>query len=135
MQIFVGQGAGNDLDNLYLSDEDAAADIEVLLQELESGPEWLWKLSRPEGYRNYTTPCVDSTKFLELWNKGYNLFRLKVYNAPHVRNYRILYACDFHTDTIHILAVVNRDFDYDPHHPIVKRVIADYNGLAFYGHS
>lgn len=133
MRVIVERGAEKDLDLLYMQDEDAAADIDVLLETLDEGPDWLWRITRPEGYRHYGEPQFDVVKFEEFWKKNFNLFRIKPLHVNHAKGYRVLYACNYHTDTIHILAVVNREFKYDAEHQIVKRVVQDYRQLGFDG--
>lgn len=133
MRISVEPGAEEDLDRLWDEDEDVAADIAVLLESLEEGPDWLWKLTRPEGYRHYGEPQFDTVKFSEFWKQNFNLYRLKPICSPTIGGYRIIYACNNHTDTVHVLAIVSRDFNYDANSDIVKRVVADYAALGIYG--
>lgn len=134
MQVVVEPNAIADLDVLWEQDEDAAADIEVLLEALEECPDWLWRLTRPEGYRHYGDPQFDVVKFEELWRKKLNLFRIKPLLNPLTSGYRILYACDHRTDTLHVLAVVGKEADtYATSNPIIQRVVADYNRLQLFG--
>lgn len=134
MLVVVEQNAIADLDALWEQDEEAAADMEVLLEALEECPDWVWRLTRPEGYRHYPEPQFDTVKFEEFWHQNLNLFRIRPLFNPQLVNYRILYACDNHTDTLHILAIMGREADtYDPRNPIVQRIIADYRRLRLFG--
>ena len=62
---------------------------------------------------------------------GNNLWRLKLWDLEREGiQYRLIYAFTPLSKTIHILAVVHRDsFNYEPDHPITRRVLSAYASL------
>ncbi len=125
--------AEQELDNLWEQDENAAADIETALEEISSNPLIFNHLSDKK-YRHIGKPGqadFESQAFEALYRKGLNLFRLKFWDVNGaVINYRVIYAHHPQADCFYILAVVNRDFNYDITHPIVQRVRRDYDSLG-----
>lgn len=60
-----------------------------------------------------------------------DLWRLKIWDLEKGRfNYRIIYAYQISNHCFHMLAVVHRDFNYEPNHPITKRILNDYSELT-----
>jgi len=123
-------GAEDDLDRLWDVDEDAAATILVLLDELENGAPEVERLFQ-KGFRRLDDPAFDVDRFEEFWRQGLNLLRLKLWDhGGSLVPYRILYAYDPRFESYHALAIIDRDFAYDSNHPTVQRVVADYEALG-----
>ena len=130
MLVSIEKSAEEDLEKLWEEDEAAAADIEVLLAELENGPEWLWRMTRPEGWSNYSVPLFDTRPFRALYKKGMDVFRIKPLDVGSLaKSYRVLYACDNRNDHIHVLAIVHRSFNYAQDHKITRRIRREYDCL------
>ena len=130
MNVTVSHSAIADLDDLYDRDEDTAAEIETALEEIKENPALMGRLTDRK-YRNIDTPSFEVDAFYALWNQGLNVYRLKFWDYQgSLLAYRVLYAYHAQADEIHVLAVVPRDFDYDPTHPIVARVRAEYDELG-----
>lgn len=131
MPLFIVEtGAERDLDALWDQDEDAAATIIVLLEELENGAPEVERLFR-RGFRRTEDPAFDVDHFEEFWRQGLNLLRLKIWDeGGALVPYRILYAYDPRYESYHALAIIDRNFAYDSNHPTVQRVIADYEHLG-----
>lgn len=128
--LIVEPAAESDLEQIWDINEDAAATITVLLEELESGVPELDRLFR-RGFRRIEDPAFDVDHFIEFWREGFNLLRLKIWDeGGALVPYRILYAFDPRYDSYHVLAIIDRDFAYDRTHPIVQRVINDYTHLG-----
>lgn len=130
INILIAPLARQDLDELWNTDEDSAAEIETVLDELSIDPNLLQELSR-RGFRHLKTPAVEVDVFLALWNQGLNMYRLKIWDwLGGLLPYRIIYAHHAQSNVFHVLAIVSRDFNYDTQHPIVTRVRADYERLG-----
>lgn len=130
MNVSVSPSAEDDLDLLWEEDEDGAAEIETALEEIGADPRLMGRLTERK-FRNIDKPAFDVDVFEALWKKGYNLYRLKFWDwTGGLLPYRVIYAHDPRSDIFHVLAVVPRDFDYDPQHPIIARVRAEYEQLG-----
>lgn len=130
MNVYVSESAELDLDDIYAVDVDGAAEIETALEEIGNDPSLMVRLTERK-YRNIDAPSFDVDVFEALWRKGLNLYRLKFWDwTGGLLPYRVLYAHDPRSDSIHVLAVVPRDFNYDIQHPIVARVRAEYEQLG-----
>ena len=128
--VLFEDAAQDDLDALWLSDEDGAALIFALIEEFQDNSD-LSSVLRQHGHRDIGDPAFEVSRFQELWHQGFNLYRLKYWdedgaNAP----YRIIYADNPHTDQIHILGIVHRGINYDTTHPIFCRIVANYGRLG-----
>jgi mRNA-degrading endonuclease RelE of RelBE toxin-antitoxin system len=130
--VYLEESACNDLDELWERDEDAAAFIEIALDEIQHDPR-LYERLHEIGYRNVPNPSFEVDWFSTLQNDRttrLNLYRLKFWDPEGaLSSYRVIYAYHNRNDSFHVLAVVPRNFNYDRNHPIVKRVCADYERL------
>lgn len=128
----VANDAWNDLDALYEVDEAAAYAIDVFLEEAADSQVILERLAEIQHYRSYALEGdwdYDIKRWVELWSR-YALLRVRLYDVPgEAASYRIIYAFHPFERRIYILGIVARTFDYDPEHPISKRIIAVYRSL------
>ncbi|WP_246262244.1 hypothetical protein [Aromatoleum evansii] len=128
----VAHDAWNDLDELYEVDESAAYAIDVFLEEAADSQVILERLAEIQHYRSYALEGdwdYDIKRWVALWSR-YALLRVRLYDVPgEAANYRIIYAFHPFERRIYILGIVARTFDYDPEHPISKRIIAVYRSL------
>jgi len=124
------QSAADDLRRLSVPETAVvAARIVSLIQQLNADPTALGKLL-DHGFGKFRTEDIDVSKFLKFWNKGKDLWRLKVWELEDQGfAYRVLYAYVPATHRFHILAVVHRDFNYDSSHPITQRILKDLDDL------
>jgi hypothetical protein len=110
----------------------AATQIIALLEQLNTDHDLLGYLLE----HNHGEPDKDLfnvSKWQAYWQNGYDLWRLKLFNLENVGlRYRIIYAYALEKgiQTFYILAVIHRDFDYDPTHEITKRLIHSYVELG-----
>lgn len=103
-----------------------AAKMLELARELRANPRLLANLLD----HGYSTQEIDVSKFQMFWRQGKDLWRLKLWDLEDAGlRYRIIYAYDKSSQRFHILAVVHRDFDYEPAHPVTQRILADYAQL------
>lgn len=126
--IEIHDDAWADLEALWADPrtEEAAAAIDVLLQEIECDQDLLDALTAHD-YGANKTKRFHVSKWVEYWRNGANIWRLKIWELEKVRlNYRIIYAYEIKEQKYHVLAVVPREFDYDTEHPISRRIMAVY---------
>lgn len=120
-ELVVHKDAEADLDALWESDGFAAADIEVLLEELRDDQVLLSALrihQREEG-RVHISRLL---KF-DIWGKA--LWRLKIWELAddnEVLTYRVIYA--FQADVFFILGVMHRDQNYEQDKTFLERIKA-----------
>lgn len=132
LQIVITPQAKEDLDSLYDIDEDAAAEIETALDEIANDQRLLDRLTVKK-FKSLGTPEFDVDRFEELWQQGLNLLRLKFWDwQGSVLPYRVLYAYAPQTDIYYVLAVIERNHAYDTTHPIVQRVLRQYDALGLH---
>lgn len=121
-----------DIKVVGVSSKNAATKIVALLEQLNTNQELLGYLLE----HNHGEPDEDLfnvSKWQAYWKNGYDLWRLKLFNLENVGlRYRIIYAYALENSiqTFYILAIVHRDFDYDPTHEITKRLIHSYVELG-----
>jgi len=131
-RLIVQPSAEADLDELYEIDEEAAATINVLLDEIYGNEQLIELLCRDRVARR-EDPAFDNERFIELWNDGYTIYRLKMWDFDGALiPYRVLHAYDGRTDCTHILAILPREHSYDTAHEKVRRCVGDYDALGFY---
>ena len=117
-----------DLLTIKIKSKTAAINLAAFLEQLNSNQDFLDHLLD----HNYGEPDKDLfsvSKWQAYWGKGYDLWRLKLFDLENVGlRYRIIYAyaLENRIQTFYILAIVHRDFDYDPSHEITKRLIHAY---------
>ena len=110
----------------------APAKIIAFFEQLNNNQELLGYLLE----HNHGEPDKDLfnvSKWQAYWQNGYDLWRLKLFNLENVGlRYRVIYAYALEKgiQTFYILAVIHRDFDYDPTHEITKRLIHSYVELG-----
>ncbi|KJZ10431.1 hypothetical protein TW86_14130 [Halomonas sp. S2151] len=132
LQLFIHADAQNDLDELWAQDEDAAAHIEVMLEEIR-GDERLLSTLLEHDFGSYREAGhkYSISKWLHFWNRGQDLWRLKAWELEESgTKLRIVYAYLPSSAAYHVLAIAPREFNYDPEHPITRRVLAAYNDLC-----
>ncbi len=123
------EGAEADLDELYRTDPHAAATIDAFLDEVAASQDLLDRFSQQGFTSGPAGTQFNVSRWQELWRR-FNLWRAKLLNTPNRASaYRIVYA--FHPRELryYILAVVHRNFDYDPQHPVSRRIVDAYRQL------
>ena len=129
LSLYVHDDAAADLEALWESESQTAARITVLLAELEGNEDLLDRLTQ-HGYGVRGCADFNVSKWLEHWNRGRDLWRLKIWDLEEKGlQYRIIYAFVPHTQRYHILAIAPRDFNYETNHPISQRILRAYEDL------
>lgn len=128
-RLFVHDDAAGDLEQLWQSAPKAAARIVVLLEELEGNQDLLDRLTQHD-FGAHRTAVFHVSKWLKLWNRGKDLWRLKVWDLEDKGlRYRIVYAFVPSNKRYHVLAIAPRNFNYEPTHELTKRILKSYEAL------
>lgn len=81
-------------------------------------------------FRHDSDPRFDVSRWESFWHQGKNLWRLRPYFESGIGpSCRVIYAYLPLRRRYHVLAIVPRDFDYDPQHSLTQRILASYNQL------
>ena len=129
LQLFIHVDAKVDLERLWKEAPKAAARLAALLEELEGNQDLLDRLTQHD-FGNYGTADFHVSKWIDQWNRGRDLWRLKVWDLEDKGlQYRVVYAFMPGKSQYHVLGIVSRDFDYDPNHELSRRIIAAYENL------
>ena len=120
------QDALDELNNLYDEDEESAALIDVLLEELESQPKLLDELCRP-GNRYQNDPPFEVKRFQEMWRNRYTIYILKIRcNNGSIIQHRVIYAHHPQRDCYYVLALMKREIDYEADATFIDRICRLY---------
>lgn len=131
-KFIVEPSADGDIDELFDTDEDTAATILVVLDELMARPNLRDRLFR-HGYRNVENPTFDVEQISRFFRRDYVIYRIKIWDEDgSLLPYRALYAYDGRTETYHVLGIFHRQYAYDETHPKVQRMLADYEALGLF---
>ncbi len=119
----------SDLDDLWETDEDAAALVVAFFEEAKTNQSLLDNLTR-----NKFVSYGDWPYSVEVWasaqSRQLNLWRLKLLGLEgDAKKLRIIYAFHPREYRYYVLGIVPREFNYDPQHPISQRVVAAYRDL------
>ncbi|MBU1426286.1 MAG: hypothetical protein KKH12_13985 [Gammaproteobacteria bacterium] len=123
--------AEDDLERIYVEDEDVGADIEAFLEEAKNNQETLDNLTR-RGHVEYGEWPYSVDEWQETKNSRYkyNLWRLKLmWLTGTAAKYRVVYAFHPVEFRYYILGIVTRDFKYDPNHERSKKIFTAYDAL------
>lgn len=122
--------AANDLRALMVSDPDAAGKILAFLEQAKRDPKIIASLLDHD-FGDTRRELYHVSKWLEYWNTGFNLWRVKLWTFPKGSlRYRVVYAYQPSTQHYHVLAIVHRDFDYDPSHAVTQRILVAYQSIG-----
>ena len=115
-------------------DKFAGGKVLALLQQAKHDPKIIESLLDHNFGADHSTP-YNVSKWFELWNAGYNVWRLKIWIEPKGSlRYRIIYAYERRSLQYHVLAIVHRSFDYKTDHEITKRILKAYRELGIATH-
>lgn len=114
--------------------------LEVLLDEIASSDATVRVLTDWPGHNS--NPYFNTKGIDFLQRQGFNCYRLRPMHRR-LRDYRILYAFDVVRNDFYLLAIVKKKphdllpedhtedyYDYEPHHPITKRICAEYEAMG-----
>lgn len=133
LDIRFSDDAENDLDRL---DEETQISIEIFLEEVLNKPAAMLAMAR--GSTHYD-PWFDTVLLGVFARQRYNVSRLKSFES-NIAKYRYLYTPDFDALEFYFMAIAERlnlrdpqphQYDYEPDHPITRRVIDCYESQGF----
>jgi len=129
-EFFIHQDAERDIDELWKENPTAASEIVVQLDEIRGSQSQLDSLTDHDFGARQDQPFHVS-KWQHHWRRGNNIWRLKLWKLEATNDrYRIIYAYFLKERQYFVLGVVPRSFDYDPNHPISKRIFDTYQRLS-----
>lgn len=125
--LFIHDDASDDLRALRPEAPRACARIVAFLQQIKADQGLLDRLTQ-HGY----TEEFDVSKWLRQWNRGRDLWRLKLWDLEKQGlQYRIVYAYIPGKQHYHVLGVAPRhEFNYDDDDPFTRRVLEAYEDLC-----
>ena len=128
MHLDIHRHAKEDLDRLWVADRSAAAKVLTVLQELQSDPDLIDKLTQHGD--NTVGPTLLNVKRWEKARAVGNLWRFRILNSP-ATSHRVVYGYHWQTRQVCVLAVVHKEsFDYDDlRSDISRRILADWTAL------
>lgn len=128
-RLHIHDDAESDLEGLRKKEPQAAARFIVLFQELESDQDLLDRLTQ-HNYGSNESADIQISKWFEQWNKGRDIWRLKVWDLEKKGlYYRAIYAYKLGKREYHVLGIVPRDFNYEEQHPLSQRILRAYRAL------
>ena len=128
--LVIAKAALADLTAIEQEDPDTANDLLVLLQEIKNSQVLLDSLT----VRDFGAEATERFH-VDAWaaqqTQGRNIWRLKSWDLENrgIR-YRVIYALDPRISRYFVLAILPRDFDYDPRHPRVVELLRSYDRLG-----
>jgi hypothetical protein len=143
--VYNGDHLDADIDTIR-DDASISRDADLLnafLDEVAGSEEALWQLLRRNTEHDARPGLWFNCKAVECFlDAGYNVSRMRPLQGR-LRKYRILYAYEKDRNELHLLAVVlkrpdpapqisnPRHYDYEPNHPISKRIRNEYDQRKF----
>ena len=128
-RLLIHTDAEQDLDDLAASQPKLAGRMATLLAEVAADA-GLMDMLTVHGFGSDEREKFDVSRWQAHWRTGKDLWRLKFWELEHQGlPYRVIYALGRGTADHHVLAIVSRDFNYDPDHPITRRILQAYADL------
>lgn len=129
MHLDIHDHAKADLEKIWQTDPEAAAELFVLMEILEDDPRAHEKLLA-HGLLNIDGKTLNSKRWIGV-GREINLWRLQIADFP-ASKYRIIYGYHWETKQLCTLAIVNRkEYDYDKHDSdINRRIFADWHTIC-----
>jgi hypothetical protein len=133
LKLFLHTDAESDLEELWSTDPEAAAQLTVFLEELKGDQDLLDRVTD----HDFGTSPKHHPFHVSMWHeqqrKGRNLWRLKLWSLEaNGKRYRLIYAfvpLKKHHYLLGIFPRTNREFDYDAGDARTQRVIRAYKEL------
>lgn len=130
--LVVHEDAEADLEALYDLDEDAAADIDVFLDEARFNQDTLDHLTR-HNYVHYGEPEYDVKEIAKTKRASvkFNLWRVRLlWLGGHASEYRIVYAFHPIQNRYYVLAILPRKTAYEFNNERNQKILAVYDELG-----
>lgn len=143
MQLIIHDHAESDLNRLFEIKEDAVGYIDNVIALIDDTPALFDKLFTERYCRDYDEPVgllgMEIKRVAVLWSRDARVMRLRL-DEESALSLRILYCARNEMQPnrtfirkIYILAVADKSegFNYQPDHPIMRRIRNDYEKLEF----
>ena len=128
-QLLLLENAKRDLAAISLEAPRLALRLGTLLQELNAD-ETLLEMLTAHDFGSDKRAAFQVSRWQEHWRRGRDLWRLKFWELEDQGiPYRVIYALKRGTGNLYVLAMVNRDFNYDTNHLITQRILRAYDDL------
>jgi mRNA-degrading endonuclease RelE of RelBE toxin-antitoxin system len=128
-QLIIHKDAEQDLRALKESQPRLWGRLTALLEELAVNARLIDMLT-VHGFGADERDPFSVSRWQQYWREGKDIWRLKFWELEHQGlPYRVIYALKRGTGEHYVLAVTNRDFNYDPDHPTTRRILQAYEGL------
>jgi mRNA-degrading endonuclease RelE of RelBE toxin-antitoxin system len=129
MHVDIHSHADEDLEKLWQTNAEAAAEVHAWLEVMEDDPQAIDKLTTHGNSGGSPNINIKSWKSA---GTQLNLWRARILDTP-ATSYRVVYGYHWRTRQLCILAIVKKDeFDYDDHSSaIVQRVFNDWQELCW----
>lgn len=129
-ELYVCPEADEELDALYETDEDAAALIEVLLEQLWEDERMLEMLCRPVDHFMHK-PHYEVKRFVLMHKAGKNIYSVKLWSEEgSLYPYRVLIGFNAQEDSFHVLAIAPRKIAYEHTDPLFKSILDRYDAAG-----
>jgi len=128
-ELAIHRDAKADLERLWESDKEAAAFVQVTLEEVGADQYYLASLS-DDGFEDEK---IEVTTYRWMQRRGFNFWRLKLFEFDLSSGpfpYRIIYAFDGPKRIYYVLAIMHRDQDYETDGDLSTRLQKSYDELG-----
>jgi hypothetical protein len=128
-RLLIHRDAEQDFRDLARTQPKLFGRLLALLQEIGSDTR-LIEILTVHGFGSDERGPFDVKKWFEHWNAGKDIWRLKFWELEHQGlPYRVIYALKRGTGDYHVLAIVERGFNYDRNHIVTQRILRAYDDL------
>lgn len=128
-RLLIHSDAERDLDDLAVANPKLAARVVLLLGEIAADTN-LMNMLTVHGFGADEREPFDVSRWQAHWREGKDLWRLKFWELEQQGlPYRVIYGLKRGTGSHYVLAIVHRNFDYDPDHPTTRRILQAYADL------
>lgn len=129
-ELIVLEEVYTEIEALANVDEDAAATILLLFEELANDEDMLEKLYRPHNHFRYSPP-FEFKRFEEMQKRGKNVFSVKARGADgDLLPCRALLGYHAQIPCHYVLTVQLREIAYDPASPVFCEVLRRYENAG-----
>jgi hypothetical protein len=129
-RLLLHDDAELDLESLWMEDEESAAVIEAFLEEVADSQDLLERFLSEFHADHLHDPGFDIKRWKALW-KEYPAWRIRLFNVPKgAANRRIIYTFHPKEQCCYVLGIIPRGFDYDPKHPLSRRILRALDELG-----
>lgn len=132
-RLLLHKSAAADLDEIDIRDLHVGYDLRILLQRLGKNQRLLESLTI-RGFGALGDEPLSADPWIAQQARGRNLWRLKFWELEDKgQRFRAIYTLDPRVHHYYVLAILNRDFNYESNHPRVLQVLEVHDNLGIPG--